>query len=536
MNWNFPEIKNARLTKSNLLNLSRESKIHYFLWISHGNNVSGNNNFYPIKTDFISISLYSAPFSIITNTILEEISNKGAVFSENICNLVYGHCPKIPIENNNDPNFPTKYVHLPPLIFSGDDPVSGLVSKYVGLYHLEIMRDPNESKNISPKKTCGIWNSKKILNNNDIYGNIYTYSRIFSEVKKYCFSKNIDYTNVLLGIYSCQLYINYENLNNYSEIEALVPKLKNVKSLLKATIINSEKEYNSLKRKNKVGILCKLPLLIDPKSRWNSFRKQYDIKYQGCGIQILEFFGIIEEGNEKIMCLGSRGTGIFDIIDYISAYLNKINITNEFMAIRVNIDEGLAILERYFVEVMKESSNKMSISNDVEWLSNPDNRFYIIIKLNNNSDKGHTISLILTEKGIELLDVQMGISKELLGMLELKNMYSGYSRMDIIMRIVDESEKSNVELRKEDMNNTIISRNVMNGVIKGGMIKDEFVEIMKKLDKENNIESALIVENVEIKSSKTSKKSSKTSKKSSKTSKKSSKTSSKKSSKSSSKK
>ena len=113
----------------------------------------------------------------------------------------------------------------------------------------------------------------------------------------------------------------------------------------------------------------------------------------------------------------------------------------------------------------------------------------------------------------------MGISKELLGMLELKNMYSGYSRMDIIMRIVDESEKSNVELRKEDMNNTIISRNVMNGVIKGGMIKDEFVEIMKKLDKENNIESALIVENVEIKSSKTSKKSSKTSsKKSSKSS------------------
>ena len=69
MSWNFPEIRNKKGQSHSLL----DKHIDFFLWVSHGNNVSGNNSFYPIKTDFVSISLYSAPYRIITSSLLENI-------------------------------------------------------------------------------------------------------------------------------------------------------------------------------------------------------------------------------------------------------------------------------------------------------------------------------------------------------------------------------------------------------------------------------------------------------------------------------
>ena len=80
--------------------------VHFFLWISHGNNVSSRSNFYPIETKFQSVILYSKPFQAITASELKDLL-------EEPCKLLVGSCPRIPIENEQG-----RHVFLPPLVFT----------------------------------------------------------------------------------------------------------------------------------------------------------------------------------------------------------------------------------------------------------------------------------------------------------------------------------------------------------------------------------------------------------------------------------
>lgn len=505
MSWNFPEIRNKKGQYTRLI----DKHIDFFLWVSHGNNVSGNNTFYPIKTDFVSISLYSAPYRIITSVLLENIDKKGKTYSEEVCDLVYGHCPKVPIENNNNPNLPLRYVYLPPLVFTGDDPVTGKVQKYVGLYHLKIIRNTNEPSSISPKTKCGIWSSKKILDNHNIYGDTFTYTRIFSEVKKYCYSKNIDYNSILLGIYSCQIYINYENLPYYSDIEALIPKIKNVKEKEKATILDN-KEYNNTKSRNLFAVICKLPILIDPEVKWQTYKKQYDIKYQGCGIQLLEFFGIIDEGNEKIMCLPSSGTGIFDIVDYINTYMKKLHEIEKFMVIRLPLYNAIIYLNQYFVDLIQYHSNKMNVvEENINTIINPDDKFFIVLKLNNGGEKGHTIGIIFNNNEVTIIDVQNNIKQKISSMDQIILLYRNtdgtdkYQFVDIIMNLIHTDHINNIaELFLETVSThaTILNRKINGGgnIIQKGGNMDKFEELMTSLDKKSKLETALITIDVNV--------------------------------------
>lgn len=69
--------------------------IDFFLWISHGGNVSAENNLYKMKTKFRSIIMYSRPFDTITSDKLENIIN-------NPCELILGSCPYVPIQNPDE--------------------------------------------------------------------------------------------------------------------------------------------------------------------------------------------------------------------------------------------------------------------------------------------------------------------------------------------------------------------------------------------------------------------------------------------------
>ena len=45
-------------------------QLHFYLWISHGANVSSKNNYYSLETKFRSLTFYSSPFEEITNEYL----------------------------------------------------------------------------------------------------------------------------------------------------------------------------------------------------------------------------------------------------------------------------------------------------------------------------------------------------------------------------------------------------------------------------------------------------------------------------------
>ena len=43
-------------------NMNFNNILHFYLWVSQGENVSSNHNYYPIETKFAALTFYSQPF------------------------------------------------------------------------------------------------------------------------------------------------------------------------------------------------------------------------------------------------------------------------------------------------------------------------------------------------------------------------------------------------------------------------------------------------------------------------------------------
>lgn len=61
------------------------------------------------------------------------------------------------------------------------------------------------------------------------------------------------------------------------------------------------------------------PTIIEVAKLPQDWEALAEMKHQGCGLNVLSFFGIIEENEarEKVVCLNLKGTSIFKIVDYI---------------------------------------------------------------------------------------------------------------------------------------------------------------------------------------------------------------------------
>lgn len=102
---------------------------HYFLWISHGINVSGSNAYHVTDLPFKQIVMFSKTFKPITVGKLERL------YKHNTCDLFTGNCPILPFTDKTG----KKKVFLPTLIFNSlqNDPPD--IKKYTGLYYLPMV-------------------------------------------------------------------------------------------------------------------------------------------------------------------------------------------------------------------------------------------------------------------------------------------------------------------------------------------------------------------------------------------------------------
>jgi len=310
--------------------------INFFLWVSHGSNVSSENNFYPIQTKFKSIILYSKPFQKIYGKDLDEVT-------ENPCRLILGTCPYIPVNSGSG-----NHVFLPPLIFANkEEEPDGIVEKYTGLYHFVLDVDPTQTSKPSDIQfgaplNCVVTNSDNKLYNHGDFIHMYgsrriTYSQIFKLVTDESRKMNLNPEDVLLGIYSCQEVIDAYSGEYNRQISNLIPKRIDT-NLIEAAPIFTIYNYPE---NSYVSLTCMSIINMFPD--WKTLA---DITHQGCALNVLSYFGIIPQtsAREQTVCLSLKGTSIFKIIDFINLFINETtnNSPLGYFVARYNFYNGIA--------------------------------------------------------------------------------------------------------------------------------------------------------------------------------------------------
>lgn len=428
------------------MNSTSEPLVNMFLWVSHGTNISSNNIYYPIETQFNSIITYSRPFEFATTRHLEQMSSSP-------CRVILGTCPKIPMLN---PITNKKIVLLPPLLFSLNMDDRDEIKKWSGLYYFTIKYNSNrvqdydslykkysDAANIPNitvqqlndlvdayyknaisdenlklkietyikayselndflqfKTNCEFEITEKILTHEKLiqaYGNNsnITYSQIFQLVLKQCKNKNIDPNNISLGIFSCQSQSDYIKDYNFN-ISKLIPV--NANKPISAVIFDK----STIQTVSKSFYISPtiIPLTQMP-TNWTALGK---IRNQGCGFNVLSYYNIITQdiGRENAVCLDVRGQTIFSIIEYINVFYNKINfIPLGFLVVRKSIDEGIKFILDYLAN--NELGNVAIIFKmykETEYAKNGRMR---------TSHVGHTVSVFKYNKQLYYADPQASL-------------------------------------------------------------------------------------------------------------------------------
>ena len=351
---------------------AEEDIVHLFLYVSHGINISAKNNYYPIETNFNSIVLHSSPLQPAYPKDFKELI-------DNPCKLILGSCPYIPIEDNN-----SRRVFLPPLIFGNIENDDETIKLYTGLYYFQLVID-SDSK-------CKVKQTLKILNHTELikeFGHIeekkyITYSQIFKLVTDKVNTFKLKPEDILLSIFSCQ---SVDSKYKFT-INDLMPK--RINEVSPALIFNS-KNYP----KEKTFVSLTIIGLNQLKQGWN------DIKHQGCGLNVLSYFGIIDEADAigKIACLSIKGTSIFRIVDYINDYfINKQNIKRRgYLVYRYEFGSALKIIKSFMENTKMDD-------------------YAIIFKMYNenehNGNTSHTVAIFKQKNKFYYSDPQVGLLQE----------------------------------------------------------------------------------------------------------------------------
>lgn len=401
-------------TKRAKIEINPEGKniIDYYLWVSHGANVSANQNYYPIHTDFLSISIFSEPHKVITNDYLNKILDINTASSD-VCQLLKGVCPKIPVVDVT--NQKKKYVLLPPLFFEGHKPSGkedrdATLNELIGLYYLRISQNMfTETEyfayydGIVPTSDvrnthdfCKIAEKTKIISNNDMLqtGDM-TYSIIFNLIAKDCKKKGLVMNDVPIGIYTCQEFdaghLKDYKTQLYSAIPTVVEQVPPRRSSLFVESIadippNSYTTFYTIPVKDLPDIT---PIT--------------NIKHQGCGLTLLNYYNLASRADtrEKIMCLPIDGTTVFSMIDLMN---EAIPMNLKFIVIRSPIAQGIQAIYDYmksftaknytiFFKVYAKDTHSLS---DGKTIAN---------------DRGHFVSFAMYDSVVYYVDPQAQIKQ-----------------------------------------------------------------------------------------------------------------------------
>lgn len=416
--------------------MSVSSSVHLFLWVSHGENIGSSNNFYPIETKFQSVILYSKPFKVITSEELSELLN-------NPCRLILGSCPSIPIidEKTNK-----KDVLLPPLLFVNVQNDKPDIVEYSGLYHFVIKMNPEHTREmvIQPHDTdmsqyinsCVYEYSEKIIDHANLitlFGNnsYITYSQIYKLVTDQCKNKGLNPEDVLLGIFSCQIRQDRYSKEYNQQATNLIPR--RVKPELSIAKIYDELDIDPQ--------FYVSPTIIDFDKLPNSWNALARIKHQGCGLNVLSYFGILSQtyARESTVCLTLKGTSIFKITDHLNTYFKSKGIQwPGFIILRYTFVRGLQTI----IGVMKllKMPNVAIIFKMYNTNKAPDGK---------DSQIGHTVSIFKYNNKIYYVDPQAEIGPiqidEMIEPIvlenEIKKVYSNpqWKYIDIIFTVSNTS-------------------------------------------------------------------------------------------------
>jgi len=282
-----------------------------FLWVSHGNAISGNNNYYPVRIYSKAVLMYSQYFETITTFRLHQLLHSIATLETNrdVCKLLLSACPYMPITSDA---FHDPVVFLPPLVFSVEEDADELIQAAMGLYHIKITAHPD--------MTCSALIFDRILSTDDLKAHIgrqnaFTYASIFRLIKKQCEIKKIDYSQIVISIFSCQSPLPHVwEVKNVNRV--IIPTIKHLSQHV-ATVITS---VDSIANQSKI-----IPLVFPITT--NTHTLLTSVKTHGCGLNVLSFLNIVsgEDATEQIACLDLDGTSIFRMVDYI--YAHAVNRT-----------------------------------------------------------------------------------------------------------------------------------------------------------------------------------------------------------------
>jgi hypothetical protein len=374
--------------------------INFFLWVSHGANVSSENNFYPIQTKFKSIILYSKPFQKIYETDLVETTT-------NPCRLILGTCPYIPVSSGSG-----NHVFLPPLIFiNKEEEPDNVVRGYTGLYHYVLDVDPNQ---INPSDILfGSPLNCVVISYEKIYGHGHflsmyetrriTYSQIFKLVTDYSSQHNLNLEDVLLGIYSCQEVIDAYSGEYNKQISNLIPKRIDPNLIPEAPIFTL-KNYpkNSVVSITAIGI----NRLID---KWKG--SLAGITHQGCALNVFSYFGIIPNtsSREQAVCLSLKGTSIFRIIDIINYFLDVIKkpLPLGYFVVRFDFDHAITNIVNFMSSYSEDNYFIIFKMYTEKYQANTQNTKY--------SHIGHTVAMFKYNNLYNYVDPQASVVQELGG-------------------------------------------------------------------------------------------------------------------------
>ena len=505
--------------------------INFFLWVSHGTNVSDDSAYFylPFETKINYLVMYSKPTENETyETFVKLIDNP--------CSLITGSCPFLPILQPNG----KKLIYLPPLGFEVKDDDPPNMINAMGLYHFTIRKIDFKQCQIGVNGPVAEATLNNIIKETRIVGyadivrkfghDLFTYSSIFHMITEHCKKKGLSLDEISLGILSCQSQINkYLNKNNMKH---------NIKTFVPKVLIDSTPSY---KLKKTIGATDKFDLLCYPYETdinigWDALG---GIKTQGCAINVLSFYGIFKENEarQRVFCLPSTGTSIFKILDYILIALDKRDISFEtppdpaFMIVRYLLKEGIYIM----VEIILTRCLLYHITfNYVVIFKLYDN--FMHKKVEVDSHVGHTVSLCFNhveeqKYSFTFIDPQIEVKHNIV--IDMKNRedlaeyqdmmwdfiyniitanYPSKEYIDLIFYESDFFTLSDIHKKLDNDYRIIYDRNDGGGLkkhngktrgrgrgrnnTKKNNSKNSIIDIIKKIDRQNGVKTALNNSNI----------------------------------------
>ena len=324
-------------------------KLTIFLWVLHGASIASVSNLYPIKNKFKQATFYGQPFKILDSQLLHTFNLHTFVnpypvntppFETN-SELVYGNCPIIPIHTEANG---TSISYFPPMVFMVDPddatrpnilhPQSPFANLF-GLYHITVLQQSNR---------CYVTQLNRVYNHTELvtrWGNTnQTYSVLFKLIYEYAKGIGISTQDCLLGLYNCQNIIpkyGPEYLGN--DIRELLPT-KQKMNTHDAHILD---RYEPVRGKK----LTLFQFDYDPADLPTTWKALATLRHQGCGLNILSFYGFITQtvAREKTTCLPITGSSIFNIINYMVEYYG---FSSRYIVYRYTIEEGISQISSFF--------------------------------------------------------------------------------------------------------------------------------------------------------------------------------------------